>query len=338
MTVSATLKGPKDNLGRRKIYIRINDGKRRKFYATRMKIEPSNWKGKVIGPLASEYNAKIKTLILQYEAGGISSITQIRFSDYVIKCLNEWDWKKASTLQQIKTESKKFQSFADPLLSQITHETLIKYRDSLKGSVNTVWKSFKLLKTILRKAQREKYINDNPFDLFKSPKYQNPKKIYLSKDQVELIDLKCQEVNELMIAGTWFVIGCYTGLRFGDLKAFDRSKIKNGRLIIYTAKTGEIVSMPLNDKLKELFERVDYIFPYTNQHYNKILKAVGAYCGIPEPLTAHLSRHTCAVMLADAGVSIEVVAKVLGHQDLKSTAIYFKITNKRIDEELAKLF
>lgn len=342
MTISATLKGPKDNTGRRKIYIRINDGKVRKFHATQMKIEPANWKGKVIGPLAKDYNAKIKSLIIQYETGGMSSIP-VRFTDYVTKCLNEWDRiKKYETIRQITSEMNKFKRFSNPLLSSISPQMLYRYKEycyGLGNKGNSVWKSFKFLRLVLRKVHREKVINSNPFDLFEMPKYRDPKKIYLSKDQVEKINLKCQEVKELSLAGTWFVIACYTGLRFGDLVAFNKSKIKNGRLIVYTAKTGEVVSMPLNEKLKGLFERVDYKpLPYTNTHYNRLLKAVGAYCEIDEVLTSHVARHTCATMLASAGVSIEVTAKILGHESIKSTAIYYKITGDRIDKEFAKLF
>jgi site-specific recombinase XerD len=40
--------------------------------------------------------------------------------------------------------------------------------------------------------------------------------------------------------------------------------------------------------------------------------------------------------LANKGVSQEVAAKYLGHKDLRSTGIYYRITNQRLDEELKK--
>jgi site-specific recombinase XerD len=328
LKVSATLKGTKDTLGRRTVYIRINDGHKRKFFVTPIKVKPSDFsKGKVKGnPALSD---KIKTLILKHE-GHSEHSAPVRLSSYLTKCLNEWDFKKYATLKQIDTEVKKFIDFSgDPLLSRVTTDMLSSFRQSLKVSNNTAWKSFKVLKTVFRKAHKERLITHNPFDFFSSPKYKDPPKTYLSKQQVELIE-KVKLPVEFEIARTWFIIGCYTGLRFGDMRTFNKKKIKDGRLIIYTAKTGELVSMPMNDKLRSL--------PYTNQTYNKMLKGIGAIAGIEEPLTAHLSRHTCAVMLADAGVSIEVTGKILGHQSIRSTSVYYKITNQRIDQEFAKLF
>jgi site-specific recombinase XerD len=54
-------------------------------------------------------------------------------------------------------------------------------------------------------------------------------------------------------------------------------------------------------------------------------------------ISAHESRHTFAILLANAGISQEVDAKLLGHTSMRSTAIYYKITGSRIDEEIKKL-
>jgi integrase/recombinase XerC len=136
------------------------------------------------------------------------------------------------------------------------------------------------------------------------------------------------------------LIGCYTGLRFGDMRLFDAKKnIKNNRLVIYTSKTGEVVGMPLNKDLKLLFKAIDYRpLNLTNEYYNRMLKEIQGLAGIEDKLTAHISRHTFAVMCANKGISQEVTSKLLGHQSLRTTAVYYKITNERIDKELSKIF
>lgn len=123
------------------------------------------------------------------------------------------------------------------------------------------------------------------------------------------------------------------------MKNFNRKRdIKAGRIVIYTTKTNEPVSMPFSPKLKALFESIDYKpLHYHNVHYNRLLKAVAALSGIDENISSHVSRHTFAVMCAGAGISIEVTGKLLGHSSIKTTAIYYKITNTRIDEEMKKL-
>ena len=63
-----------------------------------------------------------------------------------------------------------------------------------------------------------------------------------------------------------------------------------------------------------------------------------------ETTTAALSamvrglRHTFAVMWLNRGGSIETISKLLGHTSLKTTMIYSKITNKRIEEEVGRVF
>ena len=87
-----------------------------------------------------------------------------------------------------------------------------------------------------------------------------------------------------------------------------------------------------------LFESIDYKpFPCTNVHYNRLLKGVAAHAKIEENVSSHTSRHTAAVTWANAGISQEVVAKLMGHTSLRTTSIYFKITVFRIDEEMKKL-
>lgn len=352
MKVSATLKGSPDNLGRRKVYIRINDGFKRKFIPTKIRVSKSDWDGKVKAshPSYILFNTAIKKLILETEANLYNKqekYPDANFKSYVTGCLNEWDKTKAwGTIKQLAGERGKVDSFAPNLkLSQITPDFLTgyqKYCYSLGNSSNTVWKCFKFLRLIVRKAVKEKVIRDNPFDIFPMPKYKDPKKIYLTKKQVDQIDKSCLDKKcppELSIAGTWFVIACYTGLRYSDLASFSTDHIKNDRLNIYTRKTGDLVSMPVKGKLKELLERVGYkALPYSNTHYNRLLKGIGSKAKIKEELTSHLARHTFATLCAAAGISPEVTAKFMGIVNLKTIAVYYKLASERMDSELEKLF
>jgi len=185
-------------------------------------------------------------------------------------------------------------------------------------------------------------IADNPFQSFSMPKYRDPEKVYLTRDQVDkiekyVLDKKCP--TSYRTAGGWFLISCYTGLRLGDQIAFNKSKIRDGRLIIYTSKTGQVVSMKMNDKLKELFTLIGYKpMPFSQQHYNYLLKALAVICEIGEHISPHTGRHTFGTLCASAGISQEVTAKLMGHQSLRTTGIYYQITGTRIDSEIDKIF
>ena len=55
------------------------------------------------------------------------------------------------------------------------------------------------------------------------------------------------------------------------------------------------------------------------------------------PCIFHLARHTFATMSLSKGVPIESVSKMLGHTNIKTTQIYARITNKKIEHDMDEL-
>lgn len=352
MTIKPELKGYKDRDGRKAVYIRISDHGKRSFKKTQIKLKPTEWeKGKVKSTHFNHraLNEMIKGIIRDTEAELLKPVGKYPDSDfykYCTACLNEWDKTKAfETYRQHVSEINKLKSFAPSIkLSTITPEWLNRYKAycfSLKNSVNTVHKNLKFVRLIIRKAKREKLIEHNPFDIFEMPRYKDPEKKYLTIEQVQAIEkitIDQDLPQEIRFVATWFCIGCACGFRFSDMAQFDKKRhIINNRIILYTMKTGTPVGMPVSQKLTVLFERVNYQgVKITNTHFNRILKAVGTLSGTGD-ISAHLSRHSFAMACANAGISQEVTAKLLGHTSLKTTALYYKISSIRIDEELKKL-
>lgn len=343
MTVSATLKGSLDKFGRRRIYIRLADGNQRKFHATKLRIEPKYWDGKVINhDKAKHINDELRRLIYDYE-NGKQIIVDKSFHKYAIECIGDWETTRSpETIRQLYSKVSKFKSFADVTLGKISADLLNRYVNhcfSLGNTQNTVWSSLKVIRLIVLKAYREKLIAENPFVSFKMPTYKEGQRHYLTKAQVEEIEKFNDNSGEFKIAATWFLISCYTGLRYGDQRNFNKSKIKEGRLIIYTSKTGQVVSLKMNEKLTSLFKKISYKpLPYTNQHYNRLLAAIAVHCKIKDKITAHTSRHTFGTFCASSGISQETAARLMGHNSIRTTAIYYHITGSKLDAEYDKLF
>ena len=51
----------------------------------------------------------------------------------------------------------------------------------------------------------------------------------------------------------------------------------------------------------------------------------------------YTARHTFATMLLSKGVPIESVSKMLGHTNIKTTQIYARITNKKIEQDMMQV-
>jgi integrase/recombinase XerD len=354
MKVTAIVKGMIDSNGHQPIQIRIANGKERRFKPTGIKVDPNLFeKGKVKKqhPKASEYNQKISSLIIQYQALSLGDHQKAKpkayLFDYVIQCANKWDKiKKSGTIRIYHSQLEKLKGFTpNILINQIDNNFLYAYQSylvNLGNSQNTIWSSFKFLRTILNDAVKEDILDKSPFKRFNMPKYEDTDKTYLLPDEIRSIDKFCLNKNcpsELFFVGTWFLIGCNTGMRLSDQKNFDRKKnIHGGRLVIKTVKTGELVGLPLDLSIKRLFERINYKpMHYTGEQYNRLLKLVIMGAGIHKKISTHSGRHTAAMTFANAGISQEVASKILGHSDMRSTKTYYKISNQRIDLELKKL-
>jgi integrase/recombinase XerD len=350
MKVTAILKGRPDSQGRQTVYIRINEVRKRSFKATKLRLSKEQFvKGRVVNhPSAGDYNRYLRALILDAEVNGFEKeeSDELTLYNYINTCLRQWDrTKKPGTLRQIRSQRDKLQEFAPALLlSEVTVDFLYRYQGHRYGEgnqPNTVWTTFKFLRSIIKKAYAEGLVKEDPFKVFKMPVYRDPQKVYLTKTEIERVDsyLAGDAPKELVFAGTWFLIACYTGLRLSDLLAFDRKKnIVGGRLIVHTVKTSDIVSLPITDRLQGYFDRVGYKpLGMTGENYNRLLKALMLGVGINKKVSSHTARHSAAIMMADAGMSVEVVARILGQKNIKITQVYYKITGSRIDEELKKM-
>ena len=67
------------------------------------------------------------------------------------------------------------------------------------------------------------------------------------------------------------------------------------------------------------------------------LKAIGLACGIRQPLSFHVGRHSFGTLTLEAGVPIESIAKMMGHASIASIQIYAQITDNKISKDMDKL-
>ena len=75
-----------------------------------------------------------------------------------------------------------------------------------------------------------------------------------------------------------------------------------------------------------------------NQKMNSYLKEISDLCGIHKEISTHTARHSYATSVCLAnGVSIENVAKMLGHSNINMTKRYARVLDQSILNDMQKV-
>ena len=146
-----------------------------------------------------------------------------------------------------------------------------------------------------------------------------------------------------------FVFSSLTGLAYVDLRNLYPHHIgmtADGRKYIREkrAKTNNEAFIPLHpiaEQIMSLYNTADDskpVFPLSSRDSMWFeFHSLGVALGINENLTAHVARHTFGVNMVTSGISMESVAKMMGHSNLRSTQIYAVITDNKISIDMDKL-
>ena len=212
-----------------------------------------------------------------------------------------------------------------------------KYKDGTsKGKLSC-------LKTMLQMARNNNLINVNIFQDVR-PHFKADNSIrYLTEDELMKIEKRHFKIERMENVRNLFIFQCYTALSFCDMSALRKEDIKedaSGHRYIQKEriKTGVTYTVLLLPKAEKILEKYNYRLPtVSNQKYNSYLKEIADRCEIDKNLTTHVGRHTAATIMLNHGLSIDVVAKILGHSTTKLTHHYAKLLDKTVLREMEKL-
>lgn len=345
MKVTATIRKDRtDKEGLSPVLLRINQGEKRMYETTDIKVSPRQWKkGVVINhPHAKHLNNQLRDLIEQAELRYENGVSRLSFEGYADKFIRlKSDTKKASaaTLTYYRTELKKFLEFAPNVsLNDIKPDLLHRYHAHLTGKGNgnnTVWKAFKFIKSIISDALYNDALSKNPLQKFKGVKYEQTERAWLTAEEVNKIEQTIFS-PELQEVANSFLVQCYTGLRISDFRNLNIAKVlAEKKFIIRMVKTEQLVTIPLSANTKTLLKKLKPL-EVSDQQYNRLLKDVAFHAGINKKLTSHVGRHTAAMRMAEIGISKEVAQVILGHRKASTTDIYYRIQNERLNKEFKK--
>jgi len=193
----------------------------------------------------------------------------------------------------------------------------------------------KCLNTVLKKFVIEKKIIENPCKHYKKLPEESSI-IFLNPDELKSLinaDLKLGNLTRgLEHTRNLFLFSCYTGLRDSDIKTLKkRDIVGNSKIVKRQVKTKEIVEIPFNEYWYEILKKNEFakkrdddlVLKYaSNAAINRNLKLIAKIAKIKKRLHFHAGRHTFGSLLALQGVPIHLIAKYMGHKNIKTTQIY----------------
>lgn len=165
--------------------------------------------------------------------------------------------------------------------------------------------------------------------------------VFLTEAEVNKIALHSFAEKHLQRVADCFLVQCYTGLAYADLKNLDANNIHietDGLWIQINrqkVKTAQC-TIPVLKNVKELLYKYNYKMPViSNQKYNAALKTIGKELNLRKNLTTHVGRKTFGTLLLNKDVPIETVSALLGHSNIRTTQRHYaKVLHTKVAKDL----
>lgn len=346
------------------VQIEVTSEGKRKWIGTSVKLYADQWneKKKVVNSVHSiQLNAmldgmmsKLNDFILdlfrndqQFDFEKLNAFLEKSnhsdsFIDFVRTRIEDRTDIEESTRKQHRTLLQSLEKFGKlNYMDDLTKANITLYDEFLHQqeiSQPTIYNYHKRLKRYLHEAMKFGLLNENPYVGLHFERGRFEKRKYLTEEELKMIRTCKINMPSIDRIRDLFLFQCYTGLAYADFEKFNFEKDveeRNGKYIVSDRrkKTNEDYKIVLLTPAIEILKKYDYKLPIiSNQKYNVSLKVVAQYAGIDKNITTHMGRHTFAVFALNNGVPIEIVAKMLGHTNIRTTQVYAKVLNSEVEK------
>ena len=297
---------------------------------------------------ANEEVKEVRTLIQTIQEHN-DQCRELVGKDYALITVRRYESCKRYLAELIKLKYDK----EDLPLSEINGELVRAFEFYLKTEKecqqNTVIRYMKCLKKITNLALANEWITKDPFIGIKFHEKEVIRE-FLTMDELLTIYNKEFSLDRITVVRDVFTFAAFTGLAFIDVQQLSAEHIvqdNNGHYWIRKPrqKTKNMCNIPLLDIPMQILEKYkshptcqkkNVLLPVPcNQKMNSYLKEIADLCGISKCLTTHTARHSYATSVCLAnGVSIENVAKMLGHSNIKMTQHYARVLDSSIFKDM----
>lgn len=167
--------------------------------------------------------------------------------------------------------------------------------------------------------------------------------IVLSQAEVQRMFDVCHNLKHKAILALLY--SC--GLRVSELINLKWEHIDRSRMVIniIQAKGNQDRQVMLSPELIEVltkywkeYKSKTYVFngqtaqQYTAKSVGEVMKQLADKAGINKRVYTHLMRHNCFTHMVESGIDINLIQRLAGHKNVKTTAIYTHISHNTISK------
>ena len=240
-------------------------------------------------------------------------------------------------------------------ISSIDYNIIRKYLSYLHDKqyeATSISRKISTLRTFFKYNLKEKNIKSNPMTLISNPKKEKKLPKYLNYEEMEKL-LNAIDTSELegirdkliieLLYSTGIRVSELVNIKIQDIKIKENQinilgKGNKERIVLFGEKAKESIKIYLN-AYKEYFEGNilnNYLLinkkgkQLSTNKIELIVKDVLRKSALKLNISPHTLRHTFATHMLDSGADLKSVQELLGHENLKTTAIYTHISNERL--------
>ncbi|MBA5868381.1 MAG: tyrosine-type recombinase/integrase [Nitrospira sp. CR1.3] len=333
----------------------LDDGKTLSLASGVQGAKLKRWKvGCTNKTMAKQQEAIIKTKLL---AGTMESDRTAS----VVMTIGQWveEYKTIEEVVRLRSYRERCQRIdrvivpffgSNQLLGNLTAKDVEAFRQERGNgrAVATVNVDHNILKHMLKLAMKRDLLTRNVASLVAAPKPKNARNRVLEPKEWERL---------YGAAPGWFkpvlLTGYHTGMRLEEILGltWDRVDLEKGRIFLpgSLTKNGESREVPLTPLLKRSLQHLQeqdrvvriggLVFHKDGTRLNHTYRVVQELCREQkiEDFVFHDLRHCAVTNLADAGVDVETIMKIVGHSSVEMFLRYRTVKAEKLDAAMSRL-
>lgn len=248
--------------------------------------------------------------------------------------------KSSNTIKAYVKDVEQMLDYIGKLEENISYPDLLNWKASISGMA-----SASVNRKIVAVSGYFKFLHDvdaistNPAANLKSVKVHNKEKLAMSREDIQKMLSVCtsnrQRAMLYTLGSTGMRVSELTGLGYKQYRdRVDNQLVITGkgdkqRVVYLNRQSVEAINLYIRTERKAGGE---YLFASSQggkvdaNNFDKTLKALARKAGVAnaDAVSAHTFRHSFATILLNEGQPIDVVSKLLGHNNIQTTLIYAK--------------